>query len=136
MKKFIVLLISLFLGVILSNNTQIDKIEKNDITTLAVCTDNHIDVLSIDSPVVYIITSTGSDIQYCLANSISNHSTKINNVLLFISDYITYIRGNTLGIQSKVARIPTKTLGLLKTVVNKIDFNIYLYHVINKLGQT
>jgi hypothetical protein len=97
MKKFIILLISLFLGVFLSNNIQIDKIEKNDITTLAVCTDNHVDILSTDPPpTVYTTISTGNDLQSYLANSINNHSTKINSVLPIISDYITYIGENTL----------------------------------------
>ena len=141
MKKFIVLLISLFLGLFLSTNIQVDTIKKNDITTLAICTDNNVDIVSTNViSTDYSFINTGSDIHYYLngimANNISNnHSTIVNSVKLY-TDYLISAVNITLSFLSYVDYLPiTKTDGLLG-VMNKVHFNIYLYHFINKLGQT
>jgi hypothetical protein len=143
MKKFIILLICLFLGAFISTNHSTDTIKKNDITTLAVCTDNNAtivvaDVISAD----YSFINTGSSLYYHLnsidianINSSNNHSTITNSVRVYMSYIISRI-SNTLTFTTEVARISTRTLGLLGTIVNKVAFNQYLYHSNNKLGNT
>jgi len=140
MKKFIVLIICLFIGLFISNNNQIDTVKKNDITTLAICTDNNVDIVSTNViSTDYSFINTGSDIHYFLnsinANS-NNHSIITNNVILHMSYLISYVR-NTLLKQSEITYLnTTKTDGLSGKIVNKIDFNVYLNHSNNKLGET
>ena len=139
MKKFIILLISLFIGMFISNNISTDTIKKNDITTVAVCTDNNVDVISAElftTDVLY--TNNGSSLYYYL-NSIStsnNQSSVITNSIKLHMLYLMSYVNNTLIKIYDLVRIPnTKDVGLVG-IDNKGYFNIYLYQTINKLGRT
>jgi len=139
MKKFIVLLVCLFIGMFISNNISTDTIKKNDITTVAVCTDNNVDVISAElftTDVLY--TNNGSSLYYYL-NSIStsnNQSSVITNSIKLHMLYLMSYVNNTLIKIYDLVRIPnTKDVGLVG-IDNKRYFNIYLYQTINKLGRT
>lgn len=140
MKKFIILLISLFLGVFISTSTHIDTIEKNDITKVAVCTNTNVDVISAEElDINYSPVSTGSDIHYYLTGvpTSNNHSTVLtNSIKLYMPSMVSYI-SNTLVTNYDVIYLPnTKDVGLVGIMNRSSQFNIYLYHFINMLGQT
>jgi hypothetical protein len=140
MKKFIILLISLFLGVFISSNTHVDKKVKNDITKVAVCTNTNVDVISAEEiDINYSPVSTGSDIYYYLTgvSTSNNHSTVLtNSIKLYMPSMVSYI-SNTLATNYDVIYLPnTKDVGLAGIMNRSSHFNIYLYHFINKLGQT
>lgn len=140
MKKFIILIVCLFIGLFISTNNQVDKKVKNDITKVAVCTNTNVDVISAEEiDINYSPVSTGSDIYYYLTGVpiSNNHSTILSNSInLYISALITYIN-NTLVTTYDVIYIPnTKDVGLAGIMNKSNYFNIYLYHFTNKLGQT
>lgn len=140
MKKFIVLIIALFVGLFVSNyTTSTDTVKKNDITTVAVCTDNNVvlatDVLDTD----YSFINSGTDVHYYLnsiATNSNNHSTVLNSSNLLFPTYgITTVYTPIITTYESVSISDAKTLGLLG-IRNRVHFNIYLYHFENKLGQT
>ena len=139
MKKFIILLISLFLGVFISTNTHVDKKVKNDITKVAVCTNSNVDVISAEEiDINYLSVSTGSDIYYYLTGvSSNNHSSVLTNITkIYMPSMVSYV-SNILTVNYDVIRIPnTKDVGLAGVMNRSYPFNIYLYHFTNKLGQT
>lgn len=139
MKKFIVLLVCLFIGMFISNNYQSDTIKKNDITTVAVCTDNNVDVISAELFTTDMLnTNNGSSLYYYLNGiTTSNNQSSVitNSINLHMSYLISYVN-NTLTVTYDLVRIPnTKDVGLVG-IDNKEYFNIYLYQTINKLGRT
>jgi hypothetical protein len=142
MKKFIVLIISLFLGMFLSNiTTSTNTIKKNDITVLATCTGNNVVLATNVLDTNYSFINSGTNLHYYL-NSIAdicsnNHSTNLNS-----SNLLTPIFGISKVYTSIVTTYESvsnpdkaKTLGLLG-IRNRLHFNLYLYHSVNKLGRT
>jgi len=140
MKKLIIFLILLFIGVLVSNkNSSVKEIKKNDITSVAVCTNNYIitsnDVVNHD----YCFVNTGSDVQYYLSvinNNISNYhfiscATNYYNLLGLIVNRL-YLRKELFSIRFSEK---AKTVGL-RMIMNRLAFNTYLYHSQNKLGRT
>lgn len=138
MKKFIVLLIMLFIGVFISTNYSNKEELKNDITVLAPCTDNNVvlstDLLSAD----YSYIVNGSSIHYYLSNctNISNNHSIVTNSIKLKFNFIYSNFNNTINFLYESVHNPkAKTIGL-QGIINKIHFNVYLYHSNNKLGQT
>lgn len=141
MKKFIILLISLFLGVFISNNIHVDKKVKNDITVVAPCTDNNVILATNVDNVHSVYTINEANIHYYINSQYNNqtnsnnHSIKNNTIILYKDMIMSYIY-NYIKFPYKSTQIlyNAKTVGLQG--IGRIYTNIYLYHAINKLGQT
>lgn len=140
MKKFIILLISLFLGVFISNNIHVDKKVKNDITVVAPCTDNNVILATNVDNVHSVYTINEANIHYYINSQYNNynsnnHSIKNSTIVLYKDMTISYIY-NFIKSQYKSVQIlyNAKTIGLQG--IGRIYTNIYLYHATNKLGQT
>jgi hypothetical protein len=141
MKKFIVLLISLFIGMFLSNiTTSTDTIKKNDITVLATCTDNNVVLATNVLDTNYSFINSGTNIHYyvnSIANIYSNnHSTNLNSSNLLIPIFgISKVYTSIVTTYESVSISDVKTVGL-QEIRSRLHFNLYLYHSVNKLGRT
>jgi hypothetical protein len=123
----------------ISNNISTDTIKKNDITTVAVCTDNNVDVISAELFTTDVLYTNNGNSLYYYINSITNSNNQssviTNSINLHMSYLMSYVNNTLIKIYDLV-RIPnTKDVGLVG-IDNKGYFNIYLYQTINKLGRT